>query len=197
MQFSCEFDPWVTSPCASRAAFHVWPLAALPWLWAKSNLAKGTLQLQRSFLGVIILELWELCDLSRKTTKPQLNLYGYGSKLKSWGYAGFSLWFHLPRCHFGTTFLSHSHVALIRTWLICCFAHPSTDSLRRFFVTSFVSFAGPVQVVAEPEMAAQGVLSDFRLRPFFFLGGGGFRSGGVYLVVFVFVWGGLVVSLSL
>ena len=30
-------------------------------------------------------------------------------KLKSSGYAGFSLWFHLPGCHLGTTFLSHSH----------------------------------------------------------------------------------------
>lgn len=29
--------------------------------------------------------------------------HGYGSKLKS---AGFSLWFHIPRCHFGTTSLS-------------------------------------------------------------------------------------------
>ena len=27
---------------------------------------------------------------------------GCGSKLKRLGYAGFSLWFHLPRCHFGT-----------------------------------------------------------------------------------------------
>ena len=35
---------------------------------------------------------------------------GYGSKLQSWGYAGFSLWCHLPRCHFDTTFLSHSQM---------------------------------------------------------------------------------------
>ena len=35
-----------------------------------------------------------------------MDRYGYGSKLKCWG----SLWFHLPRCHFGTTFLSHSHM---------------------------------------------------------------------------------------
>ena len=39
---------------------------------------------------------------------------GYGSKLKSWGYAGFSLWFHLPSCHFGTTFLSHGHLVAPR-----------------------------------------------------------------------------------
>ena len=35
---------------------------------------------------------------------------GCGSKLKSWRYSGSSLWFHLPRCHFGTTVLSHSHI---------------------------------------------------------------------------------------
>ena len=33
-----------------------------------------------------------------------LRKHGCGSKLKSQGYAGFSLWFHLPWCHFGTCF---------------------------------------------------------------------------------------------
>ena len=29
---------------------------------------------------------------------------GCGSTLKKWGYAGFSLWFHIPRCHVATSF---------------------------------------------------------------------------------------------
>ena len=37
-------------------------------------------------------------------------IYGCGSKVKSQGYAGFRLWFHSPRCHFGYLFLSHSHI---------------------------------------------------------------------------------------
>ena len=44
-------------------------------------------------------------------TKPKSTCNGtpgHGSKLQSWGYAGFSVWLHL-RCHFGTTFLSHRH----------------------------------------------------------------------------------------
>ena len=36
-----------------------------------------------------------------------------GSKLNRRGYAGFSLWFHLPGFHFGTMFLSRSQVWLI------------------------------------------------------------------------------------
>ena len=50
---------------------------------------------------------WQVSPRSQTVPKPDY-LIGHGSKLKSWGYAGFSLWFHLPRCHFGTTFLSHS-----------------------------------------------------------------------------------------
>ena len=38
---------------------------------------------------------------------------GQGSKFKTWGCAGFSLWCHLPRCHFGTTFLSNSQMTRI------------------------------------------------------------------------------------
>lgn len=40
------------------------------------------------------------------TMEPLLERYGCGSKFKSLGCKGFSLWFHLPRCHFGYLFLS-------------------------------------------------------------------------------------------
>ena len=36
--------------------------------------------------------------------------YGCVSKLKSWGYAGFGLWFHPTGPKKGTTCLSHSHI---------------------------------------------------------------------------------------
>ena len=36
--------------------------------------------------------------------------YGCGSKLNRRGYAGFGPCFHLPGFHFGTGFLSHSHI---------------------------------------------------------------------------------------
>ena len=42
--------------------------------------------------------------------------YGYGSKLKSRGYAGFGPCFHFPGFHFGIGFLSHTH-------LLCRVAH--------------------------------------------------------------------------
>ena len=38
--------------------------------------------------------------------RPRMDGCGYGSKLNSYPYRGFSLWFHLPRCHFGTLFLA-------------------------------------------------------------------------------------------
>ena len=51
------------------------------------------------------------------TENPQNKIppFGYGLKLKSWGDAGFGLWFHLPRCHFGTTFLSRTHFHALLT----------------------------------------------------------------------------------
>ena len=39
-----------------------------------------------------------------------IRVYGCGSKLNRTGYAGFGLCFHLPGFHFGTGFLSHSHI---------------------------------------------------------------------------------------
>ena len=39
-----------------------------------------------------------------------LLVFGCGSKLNNWGYASFSLWFHLPGFHFGYAFLTHSHL---------------------------------------------------------------------------------------
>ena len=60
-----------------------------------------------------------------KTRLPNGTLAnGYGSKLKSWGYAGFSLGLHLPRCHFGTTFLSHSQM---ETSTRTCGPYPGRD----------------------------------------------------------------------
>ena len=52
-------------------------------------------------------------------------IYGYGSKSKSYGYAGVRLWLHLPRCHFGTIFLSHrqvKHRVVSSTWVSCFFS---------------------------------------------------------------------------
>ena len=43
--------------------------------------------------------------------KSFIPTHGGGSKFNSWGYAGFSLWFHLPRCHFWYIYLSHSHMS--------------------------------------------------------------------------------------
>ena len=40
----------------------------------------------------------------------QIHWLGCGSKLKSQGYAGFSLWCHLPRVPFWYMLLSHSHL---------------------------------------------------------------------------------------
>ena len=37
-------------------------------------------------------------------------MHGRGSKINSWGYAGFSLSFYLPGFHFGPPCLSHSHM---------------------------------------------------------------------------------------
>ena len=51
---------------------------------------------------------WPLDPCSPVLTTDRSN--GCGSKFKSQGYAGFSLWFHLPRCHFGSLFLSHSQM---------------------------------------------------------------------------------------
>ena len=46
---------------------------------------------------------------------------GCGSKLNRRGYAGFGPCFHLPGFHFGTGFLSHSHM-----WAISQHDHPHT-----------------------------------------------------------------------
>ena len=56
------------------------------------------------------IRLWEaISSVSQEWSFPT---FRYGSKLKSYGYARFSLWFHSTRCHFGTTFLSHSYLGV-------------------------------------------------------------------------------------
>ena len=64
----------------------------------------------------------------------ELHSFGCGSKFNSWGYAGFShclsFWFHLPRCHFGTGFLSHSHL------VSCGFMPPKANRCPFWLVCS-------------------------------------------------------------
>ena len=92
-------------------------------------------------------------------------LYGFGSKLKSYGYAGFSLWFHLPRCHFGSIFLSHSYICvytyththiyiyihhLLRPFLLGCLkgkhrdpCHLAFEQKLPFFLNSIIRGSPP------------------------------------------------------
>ena len=42
-------------------------------------------------------------------------IFGCGSKLYSWGYAGVSLCFYIPSCNFGYHSLSHSHLGSTHT----------------------------------------------------------------------------------
>ena len=46
------------------------------------------------------------------SSRQTWSTFGCGSKLGGQGSAGVRLWFHLPRCHFGTFFLSHTHLSL-------------------------------------------------------------------------------------
>ena len=41
---------------------------------------------------------------------PSNNEMGMAQNWKGQGYAGFSLCFHMPRCHVGTTVLNHSQI---------------------------------------------------------------------------------------
>ena len=43
----------------------------------------------------------ETAKEGQRSTPTPVKVFWYGSNLKSWAYAGFSVWFHLPRCHFG------------------------------------------------------------------------------------------------
>ena len=52
----------------------------------------------------------EYRHLEEHVQAPKDETGGRGSKLNSWGYAGFSLCFHIPRCHIGYHLLCHSHV---------------------------------------------------------------------------------------
>ena len=80
------------------------------------------------YLGVIpcLRDPGTRSDPTERTSKPRLGglsrrrgtgwnsaanePYGCGSKLTRRGYAGFGSCFHLPGFHFGTGFLSHSHI---------------------------------------------------------------------------------------
>ena len=60
---------------------------------------------------------------------------GYGSKFIHQGSAGFSLWFHLPRFHFGHLFLTHSQVVqrmlLAKLRLLTLSQAPPTRALAK------------------------------------------------------------------
>ena len=59
-------------------------------------------------------------------------LYGRGSKLTGRGYAGFGPCFHLPGFHFGTGFLSHSHMDVSsKLWFLKMVEVPSRFPLAR------------------------------------------------------------------
>ena len=48
-------------------------------------------------------------------SRCQVWQYGCGSKLSSWGYAGFGLCFHLPGIHFGYWFCEPQRITIYRT----------------------------------------------------------------------------------
>ena len=57
---------------------------------------------------------------SRKSSPTGLKTSGCSSKFSRRGYPGFDPWFHLPRLHFGTIFLRHSHLSQMdRTSTTC------------------------------------------------------------------------------
>ena len=48
--------------------------------------------------------------LGKQPGRQVVERCGHGSKLNHQGTAGFGPWFHLPGCHVGYIFLTHSHV---------------------------------------------------------------------------------------
>ena len=58
-------------------------------------------------------------------------IYGSGSKLNRRGYAGFGPCFYLPGFHFGTGFLSHSHIKITTQHTMACTRYVSWESVDR------------------------------------------------------------------
>ena len=58
-----------------------------------------------------LLKAWDVGGEGGRLVVDAGGLCGCGSKLNKRGYAGFGPCFHLPGFHFGTGFLSHSHMA--------------------------------------------------------------------------------------
>ena len=67
-------------------------------------------------------------------------IFGFGSKLKKRGYVGVGPCFHLPKCHFGTVFLSHGHLVLsLRFFAAMSFLHEDTGNDRIVHLSGGVS----------------------------------------------------------
>ena len=62
---------------------------------------------------------------------------------KGWGYAGFCLWFHSPRCHFGTCF-EPQRCGFNESWRLVCLGPAFFGCLAYLTVIAHLSGTGAV-----------------------------------------------------